>query len=115
MKLYYAPAACSLSSHIILQEIGKKFGLGPRDLGRINQMTGKAVIEPGQTIIVYQVVDHTRSKRAAEQWKKTPGAQRARPTRTADRVAGPVTRPSQLDDPGADRDGGDGDGDARHP
>jgi membrane-bound lytic murein transglycosylase D len=105
------------------EAIGKKFGLGPRDLARINKMKSTSVIEPGQTIIVYKVADKTRSDRAAAQWKKTPEAQRKpapaaqrkpAPVRTADRVAGPVASPSELE---ADTGGAaaDRDGDAGHP
>ena len=46
------------------------------------------VLAKGQTVIVYQVADPNRSKRADEQWKKTPRARRgkvagARADRTA--------------------------------
>ena len=49
-----------------LEAIGRKFGLGSRDLARINRMKHTSVIEPGQTIIVYKVVDKNRSDRAAK-------------------------------------------------
>jgi membrane-bound lytic murein transglycosylase D len=100
-----------------LEAIGKKFGLGPRDLARINRMKDTSVIEPGQTIIVYKVVDRTRSDRAAEQWKKAPKSKPA-PAKPGDkkpsdkpgarkvapppRTAGPVTSPGQLDGDGDD-------------
>jgi membrane-bound lytic murein transglycosylase D len=85
-----------------LERIGKKFGLGPRDLGRINRMPHTAVIEPGQTIIVYRVVDRSRSDRAAEQWKDTPkGERKKKPTRTAEPAPEPddvVTGTGSSDD-----------------
>ena len=58
------------------EAIGKKYGLGARDLARINRMPHKTVLEKGETIIVYQVVDKTRSDRARKQWKATPKANR---------------------------------------
>jgi len=67
VRLEYSPTKSES-----LEAIGKKFGLGPRDLARINRMKSTAVIEPGQTIIVYKVVDRTRSDRAEAQWKKAP-------------------------------------------
>jgi membrane-bound lytic murein transglycosylase D len=105
-----------------LERIGKKFGLGPRDLGRINRMSHTAIIEPGQTIIVYRVVDRGRSERAAEQWKDTPkserGKRKPKPPEPDDVVtgtgsaddaapdaassAGAPTRPSITADPGTE-------------
>ena len=70
------------------ESLGKKFGLGKRDLSRINRMAADTVLKPGEKIIVYQVVDHTRSKRAEEQWGKTPPARRgAKPGPAPDGVA----------------------------
>jgi membrane-bound lytic murein transglycosylase D len=53
-------------------EIAKKYGLTDRDLSRINRKSHKTVVEKGETVIVYRVVDKDRSERAKEQWKKTP-------------------------------------------
>src|SRR5262249_35645945 len=46
------------------EAIGKKYGLGKRDVARINRMPADTVVEPGQTIIVYQAVECERSARA---------------------------------------------------
>lgn len=76
-----------------LEKIGKKFGLGPRDLARINRMPSDSVIGPGQTIIVYEVVDRKRSERAAEQWRKAPKAARGGSTKPdAPRTAAELRR-----------------------
>ncbi len=94
-----------------LSEVAKKFGMGSHDLARINRISYDTVLAKGDKIIVYQVADPNRSKRADEQWSKTPRARRgklagARTQHTAsapkdgepteDDAAGPVTRPTQV-------------------
>lgn len=59
-----------------LADIAKKFGMGSSDLARINQVPTTTVLEKGQTVIVYEVKDRSRSKRAGDQWAKTPRARR---------------------------------------
>ncbi len=59
------------------EEIGKRFGLGKRDMARINQKHPDTVVEPGQTIVVYKVVDRTRSARAELQAKQLPKPKKA--------------------------------------
>ncbi|MEZ4366119.1 MAG: LysM peptidoglycan-binding domain-containing protein [Kofleriaceae bacterium] len=84
------------------EQIGKKYGLGPRDLARINRRPSTTVLEPGESIIVYQAVDRGRSSRADEQWRKSAKGQRgtpseAPPTRVAvDPGSVPVTAPSDA-------------------
>jgi len=58
------------------EQIGKKFGLGKRDVARINKKPPDTVVEPGETIVVYKVVDHTRSERAEKQWKQMPKSEK---------------------------------------
>ena len=41
MKLYYSPGACSMSPHIVLREIGKKFEIESVDLGTKRTASGK--------------------------------------------------------------------------
>lgn len=41
MKLYFSPNTCSMSSHIILNEIGKKFEIESVDLGAKRTKSGK--------------------------------------------------------------------------
>jgi peptidoglycan lytic transglycosylase D len=66
------------------EAIGKKFGLGKRDVARINRTSSETVLEPGQTIIVYEVVDCDRSARAKLQCSKAPAKTRG----TGAKVAG---------------------------
>jgi membrane-bound lytic murein transglycosylase D len=61
-----------------LADVAKKFGMGSHDLARINRISYDTVLTKGQTIIVYQVADPGRSKRADEQWKKTPRTRRGK-------------------------------------
>jgi membrane-bound lytic murein transglycosylase D len=58
------------------EHIGKKFGLGKRDVARINKKPPDTVVEPGESIVIYRVVDHTRSDRAEKQWKQMPKAEK---------------------------------------
>lgn len=63
-----------------LADVAKKFGMGSHDLARINRISYDTVLAKGQTIIVYEVADPSRSKRADDQWKKTPRARRGKLT-----------------------------------
>jgi membrane-bound lytic murein transglycosylase D len=100
-----------------LAEVGRRYGLTQYDLARINRLSSKTILDKGQTIIVYQVVERGRSKRADEQWAKTPRGRRGKVTGPrAARVAGtPATTPTSGDDHGeagaaVEDDGGDGGG-----
>jgi membrane-bound lytic murein transglycosylase D len=74
-----------------LADVAKRFGMGSHDLARINQISYDTTLEPGQTIVVYEVADPSRSKRADEQWHKTPRARRGKSsTHTSDAPAAPV-------------------------
>ena len=61
-----------------LADVAKKFGMGSHDLARINRISYDTVLDKGQAVIVYQVKDPSRSKRADEQWQKTPRARRGK-------------------------------------
>jgi len=93
-----------------LAEVAKKFGMGSHDLARINRISYDTVLAKGQTIIVYQVADPNRSKRADEQWRKTPRGRRGKVAGArADRTAS-----SNVPDDDGDGDG-DEDGEASKP
>jgi len=55
-----------------LEDVAKRYGMGSHDLARINHISYNTVLEKGDKVIVYQVIDPTRSDRAEKQWKKTP-------------------------------------------
>ena len=93
-----------------LADVAKRYGMGSHDLARINRISYDTVLDKGQKIIVYEVADPQRSKRADEQWQKTPRARRGKPPgphaeRTASKPApddgepvdGPVTKPAQVE------------------
>jgi len=86
-----------------LADIAKKFGMGSHDLARINRISYDTVLSKGQTVIVYQVADPNRSKRADEQWKKTPSARRGKLTGSrASRTASTNVPAGEAADPEAD-------------
>ncbi len=86
--------------------IAKKYGLTDRDLARINRRPHTTVIDKGETIIVYQVVDRTRSERADKQWKAAPkdnrGKQAGKGTRPAEGTANVEAEPAPEADPKAE-------------
>jgi membrane-bound lytic murein transglycosylase D len=81
-----------------LADVARKFGMGSHDLARINRISYDTVLAKGQTVIVYQVADPSRSKRADEQWRKTPRARRGKLTGT--RATGTASRGVPDDDVG---------------
>ena len=92
-----------------LADVARRFGMGSHDLARINQISYDTTLEKGQAIVVYQVKDPSRSKRADEQWQKTPRARRGKVSARSDAAGsagesptpppatGPVTHPSQAE------------------
>ncbi|HET7501422.1 MAG TPA: LysM peptidoglycan-binding domain-containing protein [Kofleriaceae bacterium] len=93
-----------------LADVARKFGMGSHDLARINRISYDTVLTKGQTIIVYQVADPSRSKRADEQWRKTPRSLRGKPAGTR------AVRAASAGAPDDDGDASDADepGDAEH-
>ena len=59
---------------ISLAKVGTRYGLTHRDLARINRISHTTVLNKGDTIVVYEVVDPKRSKRAKKQAKKAKAA-----------------------------------------
>jgi membrane-bound lytic murein transglycosylase D len=95
------------------ETIGKKYGLGKRDVARINRLPPDTVVAAGQTIVLYRVIDPKRSERAEKQWKKTPRDAKKKPPPAkgrgrADRTHGTDGRVSVADgdagDAGDERD-----------
>jgi membrane-bound lytic murein transglycosylase D len=48
-------------------DIGRKFGLTDHDIARINRRPHDTVLQPGEQVVVYKVVDRSRSQRAEDQ------------------------------------------------
>jgi membrane-bound lytic murein transglycosylase D len=61
-----------------LADVAKRYGMGSHDLARINRISYDTVLKKGDKVIVYQVADPSRSKRAEEQWQKTPRGRRGK-------------------------------------
>jgi len=71
------------------EDVGKLFGLSRWDVARINGKPANTRLKAGDTVLVYEAVDPTRSERAAEQAKKARRYRRKSgikvpPQRTAD-------------------------------
>ncbi len=64
-----------------LETIGAKYGLGRYDLARINHLSPSSIVSPGEKVLVYEVVDTTKSTRIAEQAKKARRHNRKTPTK----------------------------------
>ncbi len=70
-RIEYAPTSAES-----FETIGRRFGLTAYDMARINRKSSKTVVAVGDTVIVYQVVDRTRSGRAGKQFAHTPRGRR---------------------------------------
>ena len=55
------------------EAIGRRFGLSARSMARINKLPFDTVLSPGDTCVVYRVVDHKASDKAAEQARAARG------------------------------------------
>jgi hypothetical protein len=91
------------------EAIGKRYGLGKRDVARINRRPPDTVVAAGETIVLYRVVDRTRSERADKQWKQTPRDTKRKPARGG-KAAG-STRGGGKMSAADDDDGDDADAD----
>ncbi len=103
------------------ETIAKKFGLKAADLARVNHLSPKTVLKAGDEIVVYKVIDKSRSDRAAEQWQKMPKARRKTVAEKARGVTGRIGRDAEAvevgavseDDEDSDDAGGGGDGESQ--
>ena len=59
-----------------LRKVGSYYGLSARDLARINRLPPSTVLKAGQRIIVYKVVDASKSKRSRRQQRRKNRAKR---------------------------------------
>ncbi|EYD76168.1 Glutathione S-transferase [Rubellimicrobium mesophilum DSM 19309] len=99
MKLYYAPAACSLAVHIALREAGLAFDLVKVDLGR-HQLGDGSLLTAVNPKNYVPVVD--RSRRRAHRGRGDPamggraGARQPPPAAFGDSGAAARARVAQL-------------------
>lgn len=88
------------------ETIGKKYGLTARDLARINNRPHSTELDKGEEIIVYQVVDRSRSDRAKAQ---------ARSQRRSNRRSSSGTKAGAKARPASKPDGQTGDKAVKEP
>jgi membrane-bound lytic murein transglycosylase D len=84
-----------------LSDVAKRYGMGSHDLARINRISYDTVLAKGDKIIVYQVADPSRSKRAEEQWQKTPRARRGKVSGQRAQTTASAKRDEDADDEAA--------------
>jgi len=84
VRIEYSPTSAES-----FESIGRRYGLSAYDMARINRRSSKTVVAAGEKVIVYQVVDRSRSARASKQFAHTPRGRRgARPGAEANDIAG---------------------------
>ncbi|HWN66361.1 MAG TPA: hypothetical protein VNM90_01915, partial [Haliangium sp.] len=90
-------------------DIGRKFGLTDHDVARINHRPHDTVLEPGEQIVVYKVVDRSRSERADDQARAKRRSERRKKRDSADKddhSAGDAESASDDGKDGTDDKGG---------
>lgn len=85
-----------------LADVARRYGMGSHDLARINRISYDTTLAKGDKVIVYQVADPKRSKRAEEQWQKTPRARRGKVS--GQRAQTTASKPDPEAEPHADED-----------
>lgn len=83
VRLEYRP-----SSRETFAQIGKRYGLTEYDMARINRKSAKTVVEPGEAVVVYQVVARDRSPRAEAQSRAAPRPRHSKTVVAANGVTG---------------------------
>ncbi len=69
-----------------LAQVARRYGLEDHDLARINRVPRTSVLTKGQELVVYKVVDASRSHRAAEQKREfDKGKPKKKPAATPDK------------------------------
>jgi membrane-bound lytic murein transglycosylase D len=93
-------------------DIGRKFGLTDHDVARINQRPHDTVLEPGEQIVVYKVVDRSRSERADDQARAKRRSER-RKKRDQDKDGENAESATDTESATDDGKGGKGDADSK--
>ncbi len=76
------------------ETIGKKYGLTARDLARINNKPHSTQVEAGDEIVVYRVVERSRSERAKAQAREQSRNKRNRARKAPTKKRSPAKKPA---------------------